>query len=554
MASCCNADQYEAYRYEGNCPVTGELLWLPRTAEVEAIAHDLMQELQLAAPASAQGDRSGQREGKMYGVLLAEGPGGDRQVLKAFSGLLKGKAEVPGWVPPILGRDRVAQQEAQTLAQLEALKQHLMALQRIPERSHWASLAEQFEQRLREMGDRHRQAKAQRELQRAAPGASQEALNQQSRQDGMERRRLKQERDAVLGPLKTAIAQADEQIRQIKRQRKHLSQQLQTQLHQAHVLTNFGGRSQSLAQLLPGGLPTGTGECCAPKLLQAAAAQGLKPIAMAEFWWGASLGDKVQGEFYGACVERCQPLMGFLLSRSAGVRVGEIAAHLAATLPVLYEDEFLLAIDKPAGLLSVPGRTGDRQDSALSRLRQLRSTQTLIPVHRLDQATSGILLFAKDPQSHSLLSRQFQQRQVKKIYEALVVGPVVGPVVGSIAGSIALDAEQSQGEIDLPLWGDPLDRPRQSVHADHGKPSLTRFRLLDDRPAERHTRLELTPITGRTHQLRVHVKAGLGSVILGDRLYGCQAPTDRLHLHAKALSFRHCHTGAWIEVRSQVPF
>ncbi|NJR69587.1 MAG: RluA family pseudouridine synthase [Synechococcales cyanobacterium CRU_2_2] len=520
-----------------------------------------MQELRRIPPESAQGDRSGQREGKMYGVLLAEGPGGDRQVLKAFSGLLNGKAEVLGWVPPILGRDRVARQEVETLAQLEALKQHLMALQWIPERSHWASLAEPFEQRLREMGERHRQAKAQREHQRAAPGAGLEALNQQSRQDGMERRRLKQERDAVLGPLKTAIAQADEQIRQIKRQRKHLSQQLQTQLHQAHVLTNFGGRSQSLAQLLPGGLPTGTGECCAPKLLQAAAAQGLKPIAMAEFWWGASLGDKVQGEFYGACAERCQPLMGFLLSRSAGVRVGEIVAPLAATLPVLYEDEFLLAIDKPAGLLSVPGRTADRQDSALRRLRQLRPTQTLIPVHRLDQATSGILLFAKDPQSHSLLSRQFQQRQVEKIYEALVVGPVVG----SIAGSIALDAEQSQGEIDLPLWGDPRDRPRQSVHADHGKPSLTRFRLLEHRPAaphlgkmtapaERHTRLELIPITGRTHQLRVHVKAGLGSVILGDRLYGCQAPTDRLHLHAKALSFRHCHTGAWIEVRSQVPF
>ncbi len=567
---CAHELEAGEYVYEGRCPQTGDRLSLPRTREVEAIARALMAEFQ----AGSLGERPGEGSGKMYGVLLAKDAAGDRHVLKAFSGLLDGQAEVCGWVPPMLGRDRVAQQEVETLAQLEALKQRLGVLQQMPERSQWAALAENFDQQLREMGDRHCAAKAQRQIQRQAlaQGPQSEAppcsdlledLDEQSRQAGIERRKLKRLRDQTLESLAKAIALADDEIRQIKRQRKSLSQQLQAQLNAAYSLTNFGGRSQSLAQLLHSGPPTGTGDCSAPKLLQAAAAQRLQPMAMAEFWWGPPLGNKVQGEFYGACTERCQPLMGFLLSGmqfgiqrgiqrgiqwgiQVSVQVGVQWAGEIEDLAVLYEDDGLLAIDKPAGLLSVPGRTSDRQDSVLSRLnRRCRPDRRLIPVHRLDQATSGILLLAKDPDSHRQLSHQFQQRQVEKEYEALVVG------------SVLLNA----GEIQLPLWGDPSDRPRQSVNEQRGKHSLTKFRVLDrlasggflDLP-QPLTRLALMPITGRTHQLRVHACEGLGTVILGDRLYGCQSSVDRLYLHAKVLKFTHFRTRERVDVRSHVPF
>ncbi|MCY7285235.1 MAG: RluA family pseudouridine synthase, partial [Cyanobacteria bacterium CAN_BIN43] len=177
------------------------------------------------------------------------------------------------------------------------------------------------------------------------------------------------------------------------------------------------------------------------------------------------------------------------------------------------------AINKPAGLLSVSGRYGDRQDSVLNRLRL--QGKTVFPVHRLDQETSGILLLAKDQQTHRSLSQQFQQRQVYKKYEAV------------LAGAIAL----TQGIIELPLWGNPQDRPRQKVDWQRGKPSVTQFRIMGE--TESGTRVEFVPVTGRTHQLRVHAVEGLGMPILGDRLYGCVADTTRLHLHAQELHFEH---------------
>ena len=261
---------------------------------------------------------------------------------------------------------------------------------------------------------------------------------------------------------------------------------------------------------------------------------------MAEFWWGAASanGDKVQGEFYPACEERCQPLMGFLLSGLA--RSGAIVpARLDQPLPVLYEDEWLIAVHKPAGLLSVPGRYGDRQDSVLSRLRlqcdRPEIANNLTTVHRLDQETSGILLLAKDIATHRHLIQQFQQRRVDKVYEAVLAGIL----------------EPDRGVIDLPLWADPNDRPYQKVDP-RGKPSTTRFKVLN-RTADR-TRLEFFPRTGRTHQLRVHAAAGLGMPILGDRLYGCSATATRLHLHAKAIGFEHPHSGQEIQLQAETPF
>jgi len=572
-----------SYWYEGRSPQTGEWLRLPRTRQVEAIARELMEDL-------ARDDRYN-REGKMYGVLLAEGATGERHVLKAFSGLLNGEGVVEGWVPPIPGRGRVAFVEAFTLSQLDAIKQEILTLQQLPERSQLASLTQQFTFELQELATVHQQRKQLRQqhrqiLQQKLVGVSlQEALgqlDQQSQQDGIKRRRLKQQRNEQLQPLKEIVDKADSQLQQLRQQRKQLSKQLQAQMHEAYRLTNFAGTTTSLNQLMPNGtMPTGTGDCCAPKLLHYAATHNLKPLAMAEFWWGtpSAQEEKIPGEFYGACRDRCQPLMGFLLSglaegaraqgsKGIGSRERTSTVSLSRTgvgkdletqnsklktqnfsalsTQHLYEDDWLIAVEKPAGLLSVPGRYHNRQDSVLSRM-QLSELEIRV-VHRLDQDTSGILLLARDLQTYRQLSQQFEQRQAHKLYEAL------------LDGTIAAD----EGSIELPLWADLEHRPRQIVDWQCGKPSITKFRVLARE--NNLTRIEFLPLTGRTHQLRVHAATGLGTPILGDHLYGClksnslwdghlaRPNSTRLHLHAKELVIQHPRTGRSLQIQSPVPF
>ncbi|BAY17696.1 pseudouridine synthase [Anabaenopsis circularis NIES-21] len=533
------------YYYQGYCPQTGELLNLPRTALIEEIARGLMKYLAT--------DERFASEGKMYGVLLVELPNGEQQVIKAFSGLLNAQSVVDGWVPPIPGRDAVALTEAETLAKLDAIKQEIITLQQLPERQHYEILSGEFEQKLQVMSDRHRDCRYQRQAKRQqlcetltgeVLTLALAELDAASRRDGIERRQLKRQRDEVLQPLQQAIATTDARIRELKQQRKALSRQLQAQMHAAYSLMNFFGQSLTLQQLLPDGLPTGTGDCCAPKLLHYAATHHLIPVAMAEFWWGQSSGDKIQGEFYEACAERCQPLMGFLLS---GIRPnppapfpsreGGVVSPSPTKGEVIYQDEWLIAVNKPAGLLSVPGRYQDTQDSVLSRLRNLLTDgMNLIPVHRLDQETSGILLIARDRHIHRHLSQQFQQRQVQKVYDAILAGAV----------------NKNQGVIELPLWGNPQNRPYQQVDWQYGKPSVTQFQVIAKEGE--YTRVEFIPLTGRTHQLRVHAAVGLGVVILGDRLYGCVAEASRLHLHARELSFYHPQLEKTIHLQAKTPF
>ncbi|QLE42109.1 RluA family pseudouridine synthase [Nostoc sp. C052] len=542
----CDAirDSSCSYWYEGRCLESGDRLKLPRTSMSEAIAHGLMQQL-------ANNDCYS-REGKMYGILLIELPNGEQWVLKAFSGLLNGCSVVEGWVPPIPGRDEVAFEEARTLAQLDAIKQELLTLKQLTERQQYETLLHDFEQQLQAMSDRHRDCKHQRQEKRQqicktlSPEAltiALEQLDEESRQQGIERRQLKRQQNGRLQPLQQLIAATDARISELKQQRKVLSRQLQAQMQASYSLTNFSGRSQSLQELMPGGSPTGTGDCCAPKLLHYAATHNLKPLAMAEFWWGVSSvnQDKIPGEFYGACAERCQPLMGFLLSglRPNPPTLLPCREGAEVTLPIIYEDEWLIAVNKPAGLLSVPGRYRDRQDSVLSRFGHLLPDgMSLASVHRLDQETSGILLLARDRQTHRQLSQQFQQRQVHKVYEAILSGVVT----------------VEQGVIDLPLWGDPENRPYQKVDWQHGKPSLTHFQVMARE--KDYTRLEFTPLTGRTHQLRVHAAdvRGLGIAILGDRLYGCCAVASRLHLHARELRFKHPQLEKTLHLQAITPF
>jgi tRNA pseudouridine32 synthase/23S rRNA pseudouridine746 synthase len=538
------ADPSVTYWYEGYCPQGNKLLRLPRTVWAEKIADGLMRQL-AAQPCFSE-------EGKMYGILLVETPTGEQQVLQAFSGLLHGESYLEGWVPPISGRECIRLEEAQTLKQLNAIQQKLITLAQIEERQQYEILSQELTAELAKLDAEQKICKRERlekrqQLLETLTGAALEAafeqLDEQSRQAGIVRRRLKQEQNAVLQPLKQAIDQADAQIRQLKLRRKALSRHLQTQMHQAYRLVNFAGESasiQSLQQFVAsGGLPTGTGDCCAPKLLHYAATHGFKPVAMAEFWWGSATGDKIPGEFYGACIERCQPILGFLLSGLPPLEpsLEPQLTTLDLRLTVVAEDDWLIAVNKPAGLLSVPGRYFDRQDSVVSRLRE--AYPNLQAIHRLDQDTSGILLLAKDHATYRTISQQFQHRQVHKIYEAILIGRVAS----------------TQGTVDLALRADFAHRPRQMVDPLHGKPSLSHFRVLAADPLKGElTRVEWLPLTGRTHQLRVHAAVGLGAPILGDRLYGAGVTAERLHLHARELKFLHPQSGQPIHLRSETPF
>jgi tRNA pseudouridine32 synthase / 23S rRNA pseudouridine746 synthase len=501
-----------SYWYEGN-DRSGQILRLPRSPDVEILARSLMEEL--------VGDPF-DREGKMYGVLLTESSTGERVTLKAFSGLLGGRSDWQNWVPPMPGRDAITIPEAEIIKELEHLKQMLIELVNQREASIYSRESKRFERDLARLSQLHHERKADRDRQRAVESVSltlTQDLEKQSRQDSRERRQFKTDRDAVLQPLRAELTAIEAEIQTLKQQRKNLSRQFQADLQAHYKLCNFAGEHRSIAELLPRS-PTGTGDCCAPKLLIEAARLRLRPLAMAEFWWGPSQGDKIAGQFYGTCTDRCQPIMGFLLS-----------GLVPDSLVRLYEDDWLIAIDKPAGLLSVPGRGSDRQDSVLSRLGP-----GYLPLHRLDQDTSGILLFARDRGSYRQVNAQFAQGQVTKIYEAILVGSLL----------------QKQGQIDLPLWSDPDDRPYQRVD-ERGKPSVTNYEVLahwTDR-----TRVRFCPQTGRTHQLRVHAQVGLDAPILGDRLYGsANAIAERLYLHAAVLRFVHPRSRKWVEIRSELPF
>ena len=276
--------------------------------------------------------------------------------------------------------------------------------------------------------------------------------------------------------------------------------------------------------------PSGAGECCAPKLLQYAYTHGLYPIAMAEFWIGAPSRTEVraEGTYYPPCSGRCVPILRYMLQGLEVEPVPEArqAQRLCQQIDLLYEDEYLLVINKPSGLLSVPGK--GTEPSAASYLNAR-------PVHRLDQDTSGLLVLAKTSEVYTALQSYFQRRDILKRYEAILRPHTVFPPSGY----------PSEGQITLPLLPNPLDRPRQMVDYSHGKPSITRYVVRETRP-DGTLFVDFYPLTGRTHQLRVHSAHpdGLDAPIVGDRLYGTvdgsESKADsRLMLHAAEISFPH---------------
>ena len=314
------------------------------------------------------------------------------------------------------------------------------------------------------------------------------------------------------------------------------SRRLQDWLFEQYVVLNGRGERRSIRQIFADrGLvpPGGTGDCAAPKLLQYALQHGLRPLAIGEFWYGASPAREVRrsGAFYPACTGKCGPLLGYMLQ---GVDVEpnplESDAHWLLTDPVVrYEDADLIVAEKPAGMLAVPGRPvpGVAPRRSLQDWLADYCGQMVFACHRLDMDTSGLMVFAKTPEAQAALQRQFENREVSKAYLASVM-----------AGEAPLTAGD-RGKISLPLAPDWYDRPRQMADPEHGKPAVTDYEVLDVRP-DGSAFVRLIPYTGRTHQLRVHCAhpAGLGRPILGDRLYGGD-DAPRLMLHAAYLSFRH---------------
>ena len=273
--------------------------------------------------------------------------------------------------------------------------------------------------------------------------------------------------------------------------------------------------------------PSGAGECCAPKLLQYALRNGFRPIALAEFWVGTPSKTEVrqEGQFYPPCSGRCGPILRHMLR---GIDVEPAPEDLRAEalcrdMETVYEDESILVVNKPSGLLSVPGKSGE--PSVTSYLSEQRE-QPVLAAHRLDQDTSGLLVLAKNEEAYKTLQAYFQRRDILKRYEAVVL-----PRSGA--------ALPKEGLIELPLLPNPYDRPRQMVSMEHGKPAITRFVAREQRP-DGSWLVDLFPLTGRTHQLRVHSAhtLGLNAPIVGDRLYGGTSH-PRLLLHAAEISFVH---------------
>ena len=474
------------------------------------------------------------QQGKMFGVLIVQTTEGEIGYLAAFSGILAGKNIHPYFVPPIydlLQPDGFFKKEEEHISainhrirELEEDTSYQKCRQALEEETARCSrLLSQAKAKLKaakELRDCRRQTEQLSESEQAA-------VIRESQFQKAELKRLERSLKEHLSSLQKETDTYVSQIEALKNERKSRSATLQQQLFEQFRLLNARGEVKDLCSIFAHTVhkipPAGAGECAAPKLLQYAYFHHYRPVAMAEFWWGDSPKAEIRhhGHYYPACKGKCEPILGHMLQ---GLEVEENPLlednHRTTVLDIIYEDDYLLIVNKPAGMLSVPGK--ETADSVYSRIRHLYPDATgPLVVHRLDMATSGLLLIAKTKEVHQNLQTQFSNRSIKKRYTALLEGIV----------------SDEEGTIDLPLCLNPLDRPRQIVDKEHGKPAITRYRVLAR--TESQTLVAFYPLTGRTHQLRVHSAHSLGlhCPIKGDELYGSKA--DRLYLHAESLEFTH---------------
>ncbi len=471
-------------------------------------------------------------QGKMFGVLVVErATAHDIQLgyLAAFSGQLGGNATWEGFVPPVfdyLQPDGYFKTHEREISEINA---RLSEMERNPLLKDLKTLIaheqETAETALNAYRTMMAEAKNEREERRKQGATDEElaAMVAESQFQKAELRRMKQRIKTQVEHLQEQFNELESAMADLKAERKRLSDALQRWLFQQLEMLNARGERRNLLDIFaptpqrtP---PAGTGECCAPKLLQHAFAMGYHPLCMAEFWLGQSPKIEIrrEGAFYPACPGKCGPTLGFMLQGLEVACVPQKPVDRDA-LRVVYEDDALVVVSKPHGMLSVPGKDGGTSVAQLMRERYPDADSPLI-VHRLDQDTSGLMLIAKTKEMHRTLQLAFENHEVKKRYVAVLDG--------------LLPPEKQRGEISLPLNSNYLDRPRQMVDWLQGKPAVTRYEVIGQE--EGHTIVALYPLTGRTHQLRVHCAHpdGLNLPILGDPLYGRKA--DRMYLHAEAI-------------------
>lgn len=499
--------------------------------------------------------------GKMFGVLLVQHSSGEIGFLSAFSGKVADSNHLPHFVPPVfdmLEEDGFFKAELAEITEINAtIKQQqinpLLADLTAAVKAETIASQEQLEAQRQVMIEGRKSRKEQRaEAEINAKDDSQESidaleqlkiqLGRESVQEKNTLRDLKIFWDDKVSRIQHQLDEINTELSQLKTARKNLSNALQKKLFQQYKFLNTHGVEKDLNDIfkdMPNHIPpAGSGECAAPKLLQYAFAHGLKPLALAEFWWGVAPKSEIRQhkKFYASCQSKCQPILGHMLD---GIEMDEnpllINPAEGKDIEIVYEDEFMLIINKPADFLSVPGK--NIQDSVYTRIQQRypNATGGLI-VHRLDMATSGLMILGLTKKSHKRLQKQFINRTIEKRYTALIEGVLA----------------QDEGMITLPLRGDLYDRPRQLVCFEHGKPAETTYQVIER--IKDKTKVYLYPKTGRTHQLRVHCahNLGLNMPIVGDDLYGKKA--DRLHLHAGYLSLTHPMTKEPMEFDIEAEF
>lgn len=493
--------------------------------------------------------------GKMFGVLLVETTNGEIGFLSAFSGKIGGKAKWPNFVPPIvdyLDKSSFYRQGEKAIMAVSAKADEL------EQNETYIELKKKLEQAVL---DAEKEIESQKELNRQAKknrkkirseklaianeserNSLLQQLSDQSKRDHFVLKDLNKSWKEKLTTLRQEFQTYQDQIDTLRTKRKTMSAALQQDLFERYQFLDYKGNAQDLCSIFEDTTvkvpPSGAGDCCAPKLLQHAYQNKLRPLALAEFWWGQSPKSEIRkhGYFYPSCKGKCFPILGHMLN---GLEVDPSPISIIKTddkeLETLFEDEHMLVLVKPHDFLSVPGKTNS--DSVLARIqKQYPKADGPIIVHRLDRATSGIMLIAKTKLSHQALQEQFRTRVVKKTYIAILDGTL----------------DQKEGTINLPIRPDLEDRPRQLVCDIHGKDALTYWKVLD--VINQRTRIEFKPITGRTHQLRVHAAhhMGLNIPILGDDLYG--KSSDRLHLHAQSISFVHPINNKYMKFTSNDSF
>ncbi|MCF2577824.1 MAG: pseudouridine synthase [Prevotella sp.] len=504
--------------------------------------------------------------GKMFGVLVVRYELGVRNYelgvrscelgfIAAYSGLLAGRNDWAYFVPPVFdaqqpdGHFKVTERSISDINREIDCIRHSDEYKRV--KAEEAALRQKAADRIAAMKQHIASAKAERDRRRsdAQAGlvhiseAETAAMTRESQTLKADLRRLKQRLDMELSAAHALTFQYDERIAALRQRRRSMSDELQRWLFMQYRMLNARGEERNLIDIFSttthGIPPAGAGDCCAPKLLQYAYSHGLQPVCMAEFWWGESPRQEIRHHlsYYPACRSKCLPILTHML-QGLDVEPNPLTATASEELKIVYEDDAICVVDKPAGMLSVPGKDNVESVESIMRQRWHQYDGNPIMVHRLDRDTSGLMVVARTLEAYHSLQQQFACRTAAKRYEAVLDG---------------VPALQ-QGTISLPLMPDITDRPRQRVDMEHGKPSVTTYRVVSTQ--NHRTLVWLFPHTGRTHQLRVHCAhpLGLATPILGDPLYGRGTAAPRMYLNAAELEITHPVTGRRMQWKSESAF